>query len=57
MKKFRGHKSHHEFLIRAEPVENETRLSKWYKIFNFNDLLNIVSSWCEICPIIGTSYK
>ncbi len=30
MKKFRGHKSHHNFNILAEPVDMETRLTKWY---------------------------
>lgn len=29
MKKFRGHKSHHNFQIFAEPVANDTRLYKW----------------------------
>jgi len=43
MKKFRGHKSHHNFNILAEPIDMETRLTK--------------CSWCEISPIQGTSYK
>lgn len=56
MKKFRGHKSHHNFNILAEPVDIETRLTKWYPLIKFF-YLRFSSSWCEICPIQGTSYK